>query len=72
MQKHLKTVDETNRREAKPNDTYYILKKTEIPTVIVEAGFLTNPEEAAKLQDEAYQEKIAQAVWEGLKEYLNL
>ena len=57
---------------AKPNDTYYILKKTEIPTVIVEAGFLTNPEEAAKLQDEAYQEKIAQAVWEGLKEYLNL
>ena len=72
LQKHLKTVDETNRREAKPNDTYYILKKTEIPTVIVEAGFLTNPEEAAKLQDEAYQEKIAQAVWEGLKEYLNL
>lgn len=48
------------------------MKKTEIPTVIVEAGFLTNPEEAAKLQDEAYQEKIAQAVWEGLKEYLNL
>lgn len=39
LQKHLKTVDETNRREAKPNDTYYILKKTEIPTVIVEAGF---------------------------------
>ena len=27
LQKHLKTVDETNRREAKPNDTYYILKK---------------------------------------------
>lgn len=72
LQKHLKTVDETNHREAKPNDTYYILKKTEIPTVIVEAGFLTNPAEAAKLQDETYQEEIAQAVWEGLKEYLEL
>ena len=68
----MKTVDETNHREAKPNDTYYILKKTEIPTVIVEAGFLTNPAEAAKLQDETYQEEIAQAVWEGLKEYLEL
>ena len=39
----------TNTRQAKANDTYYLLKRTEVPTIIVECGFLSNPEEAAKL-----------------------
>lgn len=72
LQQHLRRVDAENKREAKANDTYYILKKTSIPTVIVETGFLTNPEEAEKLQDEKYQKKLADAVWEGMKEYLGL
>ena len=36
----------------KANDTYYLLRKTEIPTVIVECGFLSNTEEAEKLMKE--------------------
>ena len=48
---------------------YYILKKTEVPTVIVECGFLSNHKEAEKLSDEAYQGKIAEAVVKGIKSF---
>ncbi len=54
-------------RAIKANDTYYILRKTEIPTVIVECGFLSNTEEADKLTQEAYQESVAQAICEGIQ-----
>ena len=51
MQKALLTVDETNTRQAKANDTYYLLKRTEVPTIIVECGFLSNPEEPKKVTE---------------------
>ena len=57
-------------RAGKANDTYYLLRKTEIPTVIVECGFLSNTEEAEKLMKEVYQEKIAQAICEGVQKFL--
>ena len=57
-------------RVGKANDTYYLLRKTEIPTVIVECGFLSNTEEAEKLMKEVYQEKIAQAICEGVQKFL--
>ena len=66
MQKALLTVDETNTRQAKANDTYYLLKRTEVPTIIVECGFLSNPEEAAKLTDTKYQKKMADAITKGI------
>lgn len=63
-------VDPDNHREAKSNDSYYILKKTSSPIIIVECGFLSNPEEAEKLSDEAYQQKISEAIRSGIREYL--
>lgn len=57
-------------REAKPNTTYYLLKKSEGTLVIAECGFLTNPDEAALLQTEEYQEKVAAALEEGVVTYL--
>lgn len=57
-------------REMKANDTYYLLKRTKIPTVIVECGFLSNHEEAVKLVTEEYQQKVAEAVCEGIQGYL--
>ena len=56
------TVDPENHRVAKANDSYYLLKRTETPVVIVECGFLSNWVESAKLEDEYYQEKLAWAV----------
>lgn len=64
-------VDPENKREAKANDSYYLLKKTSRPIVIVECGFLSNREEAEKLNSNAYQEKAAWAVHMGVLQYLN-
>lgn len=55
-------LDKDNARQAKANDSYYLLKKTSSPIVIVECGFLSNYEEAQKLASDLYQEKIAWAI----------
>lgn len=66
-----KGVDETNKRSAKKNGSYYLLKKSSVPTVIVECGFLSNGDEADKLTDRKYQEKLAWNICTGVLQYLN-
>lgn len=66
MQEELYRMDEQNHRQAKGNENYYMLKNTEIPTIIVECGFLSNPEEADLLCSEEYQKKMAEAIFEGI------
>lgn len=62
-------ADTENRREAKSNANYYVLKAIEIPSVIVECGFLTNSEEEAKLNDDLYQDKMAWSIYLGIVRY---
>ena len=69
LQNELLEIDPENKKREKANNTYYILKKTEVPTVIVECGFLSNHKEAEKLSDEEYQGKIAEAVVKGIKSF---
>lgn len=70
IQTTIKTyVDTMNRREAKSNTNYYVLKATQMPAVIIECGFLTNPEEEAKLNDSKYQEKMAVGIYLGIVRY---
>lgn len=64
-------LDKQNTRQAKANDSYYLLKKTSSPIVIVECGFLSNYEEAQKLSSDLYQEKVAWAVHLAVLQYLN-
>jgi len=64
-------VDPENTRQIKANDSYYLLKKTKTPIVIVECGFLSNREEAEKLCEEEYQEKVAWAIHMGIMQYIN-
>lgn len=64
-------VDKENTRVEKANDSYYLLKKTSTPIVIVECGFLSNREEADALLNELYQEKVAWAIHLGIMQYLN-
>lgn len=64
-------LDKDNTRQAKANDSYYLLKKTSSPIVIVECGFLSNYEEAQKLSSEIYQEKVAWAIHLAILQYLN-
>lgn len=70
QEKLVSYVDPENHRLAKANESYYLLKKTEVPIVIVECGFLSNWEEAEKLQEDSYQNQIAWAVSMGVLSYL--
>ncbi|MBU3804968.1 MAG: N-acetylmuramoyl-L-alanine amidase, partial [Candidatus Cellulosilyticum pullistercoris] len=70
IQKSIKEVaDLDNRREAKSNTNYYVLKATDIPAVIIECGFLTNPEEEKKLNSESYQNQMALGIYLGILRY---
>ena len=64
-------LDPENGREAKANDSYYILLNVKCPAVIAECGFLSNYEEAELLEQEKYQEKVAKAVAEGVEAYFS-
>lgn len=72
LQENLRAkLDPENHRQIKANDSYYLLKKTQIPTVIVECGFLSNSREAALLSEEEYRDKVAWAIHMGIMQYIN-
>lgn len=70
IQSALNLVAEGEPRSCKGNDTYYLLKKTKVPTVIVECGFLSNWAEAERLNTEEYQWKMAEGICTGVLDYL--
>ncbi len=59
MQRALRDFPAGNKRQTKQDSDILVLKDSNIPGVLVEAGFLSNPGEAAKLADPAYQQKMA-------------
>lgn len=65
-------ADPDNHRQAKANDSYYIMKNSDCPVVIVECGFLSNPDEALLLSDAQYQEKLALAITTGIRQYTQM
>jgi N-acetylmuramoyl-L-alanine amidase len=58
-----------NNRTPHPISGVYIMDKVEIPTVIVECGFLSNQEETALLKTDAYQNKLVWGIFLGLQNY---
>lgn len=62
-------LERSPNRKPKVNKSYFILKKTTIPAVIVECGFLTNSWDLDCLRQEAYQEKVAWAIYLGILDY---
>lgn len=71
IQEELKKVlDKNNSRKAKATDSVFLLKNNTMPGVLVECGFLSNPEEERLLSDDHYQEKIAWSIFVGIIKYL--
>lgn len=50
---------------------FVVLKSPDIPSILVEAGFISNPREEQNLNSSAHQSKVAQAVFEGIDGYFN-
>lgn len=61
-----------NKRKALKIEGIKIIDKSIIPAVIVECGFLSNTEECNLLQDENYQEKMAEGIKNGIQKYLDI
>lgn len=60
-----------NKRENKQAEkNIYLLYNCPVPAVLVECGFLSNPQEAEKLSQPAYQKDMAAAIYNGLIDYL--
>lgn len=56
------------RAEASKSD-YYVLKNPAAPSVLIELGYLNNPDEAAKLVDGAYQDRMVESLAKAIEEY---
>lgn len=61
----------TLHRGAIEEASFAVLKAPDIPSILVETAFISNPEEEKKLADEAYQDKMAEAMLRGIKRYFS-
>ena len=60
-----------NTRELKPaGSDIYVLDHAQVPAVIVECGFLSNPDERRKLTEDTYQREMAYSITMGVLEYI--
>jgi N-acetylmuramoyl-L-alanine amidase len=50
---------------------FAVLKSPDIPSILVETAFISNPEEERKLNDDAYQDRLANAILSGIKRYFS-
>ncbi|WP_371371208.1 N-acetylmuramoyl-L-alanine amidase [Sporomusa aerivorans] len=65
-------IKETNANDKGTSSaTFYVLRNTSMPSILVEMGFVSNPGEARQLQDDSYRNKIAQGIFSGIVKYFN-
>lgn len=62
-------IQKENNRVAKTIENIYIVKHVEIPTTIVECGFLSNPDEEKLLLEDEYQNRLAWGIYNGIIDY---
>ena len=67
IREHIGNTD----REALAIKQVYLLKKATVPAVLVETGFLSNPEELKLLTSKDYQEQMAEAIADGIEKYVD-
>ena len=53
-------------------ENFYVIKHTRMPALLVEGGFLTNPDDALALQTPEYPHKLAVSIWRGIAECLKI
>jgi N-acetylmuramoyl-L-alanine amidase len=69
VQLELNLLKESKRMYDALSGDYYLLNSLDIPSIIVECGFLSNPEEENLLLSEEYQNTLAKAIYNGSIRY---
>ena len=71
-QEVLSAIKPLNRLHKKQVEqaSFLVLKSPDIPSLLIETGFISNPAEAKKLRTRAHQERMAQAIFSGVKKYV--
>jgi N-acetylmuramoyl-L-alanine amidase len=69
----LSEIGEINTLHAKRVEqaSFAVLKSPDIPSILVETAFISNPEEERRLNDEAYQEQLCASILNGIKKYFS-
>ena len=71
MQKRMSEVTGAKMYAVKAADrTLFLMKNPPVPALLVECGFISNPQEEKKLNDEDYQSRLAWSIAESIEEYL--
>jgi N-acetylmuramoyl-L-alanine amidase len=50
--------------------SFAVLKSPDVPSILVETAFISNPDEEKRLRDEGYQDKLARAILDGIRDYV--
>lgn len=69
LNNHIKKHINKNAVHMPVKSNFFILRNSEIPGVIVETGFMSNPQEKKLLQDDSYRMRLAQAICKGVETY---
>jgi len=64
-----KTAPFENKRTALINNDYYVLRDNNVPSVIIECGFMTNPQELELLTSREYRKKLTNAIADAIMEF---
>ncbi|MDR0273302.1 MAG: N-acetylmuramoyl-L-alanine amidase family protein [Clostridiales bacterium] len=68
MQRHQTQLTAAHNRGVRDAPDFVVLRETNMPSVLLEIGFLTNTDEAARLSSPLYQMQLAQAIYQGIVE----
>lgn len=66
-----RNMENTNRAAGKVNEVFLLKAIEDIPSALVEVGFLSNPAEAARLADAEYQRQVAASIYQGVLRYVS-
>jgi N-acetylmuramoyl-L-alanine amidase len=67
--RHIEPVNRLHKKQVE-QAAFAVLKSPDIPSLLIETGFISHPKEAAKLATEVHQQKIARAIFRGVRAYL--
>jgi N-acetylmuramoyl-L-alanine amidase len=69
--KHIKPVNRLHKKRVE-QAAFAVLKSPDIPSLLIETGYISNPKEASRLNTGDHQEKMARAIFRGIRDYLTL